>query len=275
MSWFARIRQRLGEEYRVTIIKNLLYDEVGNYILTLSGWLGILSAGLLLSAILTALIIFFSPIRRLIPGYPAAEEQAQQLQLTELVTKMEHKIAQQDSFIKSMRRMTGAPEIAADLPNLPPTNNSLPASTTTEYTAVNPPNSEPNNNTNRNWKWFFPPINGNLTGKFNANTGHFAVDIVAPEQATIHAIADGIVMFSEYSVETGHVIGIYHPDRFVSFYKHNSRNLKDVGSPVQAGEAIAVIGNSGKHTTGPHLHFELWHNGVPVDPTNYIRLTGK
>ncbi len=109
-----------------------------------------------------------------------------------------------------------------------------------------------------------------VTNTFNVQHGHFGVDIVAPPNEVIVAIADGIVTLSSWTLETGYVLQIQHSDNLLSVYKHNSKLLKKAGTQVKAGEAIAIIGNSGELTTGPHLHFELWHNRNPINPEQYI-----
>jgi murein DD-endopeptidase MepM/ murein hydrolase activator NlpD len=117
-----------------------------------------------------------------------------------------------------------------------------------------------------------PPVNGYVTTEFSTNDkNHFGMDLVANENSMIKAVASGVVVFSEYSTTTGYVIAIWHADKnLLSFYKHNSRVLRDVGSYVYAGEAIAVIGNTGINSSGTHLHFELWHDNLPVNPADYI-----
>jgi len=117
---------------------------------------------------------------------------------------------------------------------------------------------------------FFVPAKGLITSAFDAENEHFGVDIVAKKNEVIKSCQDGVVIFSEWTAETGHVIVIQHPKEFLSVYKHNSALLKKQGELVKAGEPIAVIGNSGELSTGPHVHFELWYNGNPVNPENYI-----
>ncbi|MFM2375786.1 MAG: hypothetical protein RLZZ165_883 [Bacteroidota bacterium] len=116
------------------------------------------------------------------------------------------------------------------------------------------------------------PIDGYVTKNFEPkNKPHFGIDLGADENALVRSVADGVIVFSEYSNTTGHVIGVWHSKyNLLSFYKHNSRLLKTVGSHVFAGEAIAVIGNTGINSSGTHLHFELWYDGSPVNPADYI-----
>lgn len=117
---------------------------------------------------------------------------------------------------------------------------------------------------------FFMPIKGPVTKKFDAKTGHLGVDIVSKDDEPVLATLAGTVTLATWSLETGNVIQIQHDDNIISIYKHNSTLLKKVGDKVKAGEPIAIIGNSGELTSGTHLHFEIWHNGVPVNPEDYI-----
>ena len=117
---------------------------------------------------------------------------------------------------------------------------------------------------------FFAPISGNISQLFNSENKHFAIDVVAKVGTPVKAAADGTVIFSEWTTETGYVIILKHANNFISVYKHNGTLLKQQGDLVQSGEAIASIGSSGELTTGPHLHFELWSDGYAVNPANYI-----
>ncbi len=116
----------------------------------------------------------------------------------------------------------------------------------------------------------FPPANGYISQHFEQGEGHYAIDIIAKENAPVMAVDDGTVIFAEWSTQTGNVIMLQHRNNLVSIYKHNSVLLKKVGTFVSRGDVIALVGNSGALTTGPHLHFELWDNGNAVDPENYI-----
>ena len=117
---------------------------------------------------------------------------------------------------------------------------------------------------------FFTPIKGVITQSFNAKDQHFGIDIVSKENEAVKATLDGVVALSSWTSETGYVIALLHDNNLFSVYKHNSVLLKQQGDKVVVGEAIAIIGNSGDLSTGPHLHFELWHNNKPIDPEHYI-----
>jgi murein DD-endopeptidase MepM/ murein hydrolase activator NlpD len=117
---------------------------------------------------------------------------------------------------------------------------------------------------------FFAPVKGAITDRFNVLKGHFAVDIVTTPNAVVSSTLGGTVVMAAWTSETGYVIQVQHRNNVISIYKHNAKLLKKTGEAVKAGEAIAIVGNSGELTTGPHLHFELWYNGYPVDPEKYI-----
>jgi murein DD-endopeptidase MepM/ murein hydrolase activator NlpD len=117
---------------------------------------------------------------------------------------------------------------------------------------------------------FYLPIKGLITNKFDTSKGHLGIDLVSQPNTRVSAVLGGTVLFAGWTLDTGYVIYIQHVNNLVSAYKHNAALLKKVGDKVNGGEAIAIIGNTGEYTTGPHLHFELWHEGKPIDPEQYI-----
>lgn len=119
-------------------------------------------------------------------------------------------------------------------------------------------------------KYFQPPVNGIVTKEFDSEGSHYGIDIVAKENEPIKATLEGKVIFTGWTTEFGHIIALQHKDNLVSIYKHNAALLKKVGNFVQAGEVIALMGNSGEFSQGPHLHFELWHDLIPLNPLQYI-----
>lgn len=116
------------------------------------------------------------------------------------------------------------------------------------------------------------PLDGIVTDRFNPKKDHYGLDIVAKENEPVLAVADGVVIMSSWTLDGGYVLAIQHSGNLISVYKHNSELFKNVGNFVAAGEVVATIGNTGELTSGPHLHLELWHNGNPVDPQDYIAL---
>lgn len=118
---------------------------------------------------------------------------------------------------------------------------------------------------------FVAPVIGNVTESFNPVANHFAVDIATKKQAFVKATTNGVVIFAEWSIETGYVIILLHTENYVSVYKHNSKINVSQGELVKAGQIIANVGSTGEFSTGPHLHFEMWKDGYPVDPTNFMK----
>ena len=114
------------------------------------------------------------------------------------------------------------------------------------------------------------PVSGVISSEFQPNIRHYGIDILAPKNTPVKAMMDGFVFSSGWDLETGYTLGIQHKGNILSFYKHNSILLKEKGTFVRAGEAVAIIGNTGTLSSGPHLHFELWHSGKPVNPKDFI-----
>lgn len=117
----------------------------------------------------------------------------------------------------------------------------------------------------------FPPVRGIVTKNYEVQSEHYGLDIVAPKNEPIKAVAEGTVVMASWTQDSGYVIGIQHENQLLSFYKHNSVLLKKVGDFVRTGEPVAIIGNSGEYTDGPHLHVELWHHGDPINPRAFIK----
>jgi murein DD-endopeptidase MepM/ murein hydrolase activator NlpD len=117
---------------------------------------------------------------------------------------------------------------------------------------------------------FFTPLKGIITSEFNPAQGHYGIDIVSKQNEAVKSVLDGTVIFSNWTLETGYVMSVQHSQNIVSIYKHNSVLLKKTGEYVRAGEPIAIVGETGEQITGPHLHFELWNDGRPVNPKDYI-----
>ena len=118
---------------------------------------------------------------------------------------------------------------------------------------------------------FVVPVKGLVTDAFKAEPSHYGIDIAAPQNSPVVATLAGTVVVAEWTPTTGYVLGIQHRFGLVSFYRHNAQLFKKVGENVVAGEAVASVGSTGDLSSGPHLHFELWHGGTPLNPTVYMK----
>ena len=117
-----------------------------------------------------------------------------------------------------------------------------------------------------------PPLDGVLSRGFDVARGHFAIDIAAPEGTPVRAVGDGYVVWADWAHDGGHTIAVQHAGGYLSSYKHNARLLKRVGERVRARETLALSGDTGEITSGPHLHFELWRDGLAQDPASVLLL---
>ncbi len=226
----------------------------------------------------TISIVFFTQLRELVPGYSSSDLLNRAIYLTQKTDSLERQIELNNKFYKSIEDvLSGKTNEFIERDNIP-----IDSSLNEKNLFSISPNSE--DSILRNYvdsqdkfnltinelvienKMFFSPIKGDITQTFNFEENHFAIDIAADIGTPVKSILDGKILFSEWSVDTGYVIIVDHGDNIVSVYKHNSKSLKEQNDFVQAGEVIAYSGNQGSLSSGPHLHFELWKNGTPIDP---------
>ena len=274
-------RSRLREPYRLLLLHDDTLAEVGSYRLSLLNIYIALSAILLVTSAIVMTLIFFTPLRRLVPGYANVYESREYRELTEKVQKMETSLQNQKLYIDRFRNLlSGIP--STDTLNSQDQSGDIteeiyaasqqalesqPPLISTDLRGIENPVSEMHGTS---FLQMVPPIRGVISARYDREAGHFGTDILAPENTPVLAILDGTVISSDWTLETGNTIGIQHAGDMVSFYKHNSSNLKRLGARVKAGEAVAIIGNTGEATSGPHLHFELWIDGKPVNPERFI-----
>ena len=226
----------------------------------------------------TISIVFFTQLRELVPGYSSSDLLNRAIYLTQKTDSLERQIELNNKFYKSIEDvLSGKTDEFIERDNIPIDSslnekNVFSISPNSEDSILrNYVDSQDKFNLTKNElvienKMFFSPIKGDITQAFNFEENHFAIDIVADIGTPVKSVLDGKILFSEWSVDTGHVIIVDHGDNIVSVYKHNSKSLKEQNDFVQAGEVIAYSGNQGSLSSGPHLHFELWKNGTPIDP---------
>ena len=226
----------------------------------------------------TISVVFFTQLRELVPGYSSSDLLSRAIYLTQKTDSLERQIELNNKFYKSIEDvLSGKTDEFIERENIPIDSslnekNFFSISPNSEDSILrNYVDSQDKFNLTKNElvienKMFFSPIKGDITQTFNFEENHFAIDIAADIGTPVKSILDGKILFSEWSVDTGHVIIVDHGDNIVSVYKHNSKSLKEQNDFVQAGEVIAYSGNQGSLSSGPHLHFELWKNGTPIDP---------
>ena len=233
-------------------------------------------------AILTTTIIFFTQVREYVPGYPSTDLLLSAAKITVKADSLERELALNAQFFSSIEGvLRGDPnQTAQRVSDDTLTQNDLDAA---QIVATIPQDSilrayienQDKFNLTRNQllidsKSYYSPVKGVVTDGFDIEKNHFAVDISVDIGTPVKAILAGTVLFSEWSVETGHVILIDHGENLISVYKHNSKILKSQNESVQAGEVIAFSGEEGVLSSGPHLHFEIWKNGLPIDPETIL-----
>ena len=276
-----KIIKKLSDRYRLIIYNDTTFQSVWSMKLTR---LKVFTVTSFLSAIIVILVILLiatTGLREYIPGYPKAEYR-QMLVLTALrIDSLENELYKRDQFFKGIQAIVSG-EVPEDNLLIDTTSESdileiavfnhdsvFQDKLLAEQTSLSL-GSGNNRRVGLSQIHFFVPIKGIITNRFNPVTEHFGVDLVSEPNARISSVMDGTIIFSGWTIETGYVIYIQHDAELISAYKHNSELLKSKGDRVKAGEAIAIMGNTGELSTGPHLHFELWHSGTALDPEQYI-----
>jgi murein DD-endopeptidase MepM/ murein hydrolase activator NlpD len=236
----------------------------------------VLSSLVVFSMLLTSLLFLYTPIKTTIPGFNNSSQNPEKvLELQNRVDSFEKVERQHQIFNDTLKKIlqgdTGKTSFNSN-------HNAQALFRFATYREEKEPGNSPGSRNQANTKadgnsgllHLFQPVNGYISQHFNAGEDHYALDIVTEKDAPVKATDDGMVIFAEWSAETGNVIIVQHANNLISIYKHNSVILKKVGTFVNRGDVIALVGNSGEFTSGPHLHFELWAGGSPLDPENFI-----
>lgn len=232
----------------------------------------------------TASLVVFTPIRELIPGYTDVSLNRRIYQIERSTDSIELVLKQKDLYLNNLRRIIYEEEMdddsiaATSLINKGVTvakdkkteNDSLFRAKYEAELRKSLIGSDGNSNGENDRPIFLSPVTGTITTHFDTNSKHYGVDLVSSSNTTTNAIADGTVILSEWTEEKGYIIGIQHANNIISIYKHNASLLHYEGDNVNAGDAIAIIGGKGSKPHGSHLHLELWCNGTPLNPEDYI-----
>ncbi|AXG68952.1 murein DD-endopeptidase MepM [Kordia sp. SMS9] len=280
-----QLKKKLLHKYRLVILNEDTFEERISFKLTRLNVFVLVAFSAIMLIVLTTFLIAFTSLREYIPGYSSTALKQQAIDLYEKIDSLEQ-VAQRDSiYLNSIRNvLTGelksesinkdslfkSFELDPDQVDLSP--NKQDSLLREEVAQEDKYNLFETATAKVNFK-LFPPVKGAITQKYNPKEKHFAVDVVAPKDTPIKATADGMVIFAEWTAQTGYVIIIEHSNNLISVYKHNASLTKQQGDLVRVGEVIASIGNTGELTTGPHLHFELWSEGYSIDPESFIDFT--
>ncbi|HKR03765.1 MAG TPA: M23 family metallopeptidase [Bacteroidia bacterium] len=278
-----KIYRKLRSKYRLVIMNDQTLEERTS--LRLSPLNVFVFFGTVIISLVTFIIyiIAFTPLREYIPGYTDVNMRRKLVALTLKTDSLQQRLKASDFYFQNLRDIINGKAGNAN-PLQPDTSQA-------RYDTIQHLNKSREDSLLRteiesqdqynlavssgaaspiSSFYFFTPLKGTITADYEPKKKHFGVDIVSKPNEAIKSTLDGTVIISDWTSETGYVIGVQHSNNLFSFYKHNSALLKRAGDYVKAGEVIAIIGNSGEYTTGPHLHFELWYNGTAVNPVDYI-----
>ena len=272
--------EKKNKFFRFAIINDNSLEEVFNIKFSRARLLWLTAAILLAISVIFILLLGYTPLRNLIPGKSKTHVQNELIVMIQKADSLEKSLGNYSLYTKNLKK------VLSDSVSLDSVQDLFREGFTVKEFDFKPSvedsilraevEAEESISLNSNLKekklnsFFIKPVDGLITEGFNKKIGHFGVDVVSKKGAFISSIDDGMVLFSSWTHEFGYVLVIRHQNSFISFYKHNSEVFKSKGDYVKSGETIAIIGNSGKYSTGPHLHFELWKGSSPVNPVNYI-----
>lgn len=281
MAWQENISdfyRKLKIKYKLIVLNDDTLQEETSLTATPLRFLVSIFSILIILTFLIIIMVSFTPLREYIPGYSDLTVRETAISNASKIDSLEVTLQQKDAYLNNIigilqgktpeqiKETAKTPTLPASLKN----NKSVEDSLLRKYVEEQDQYNVFENTKTKTGYSFFTPLKGTITSRFEPAKKHFGVDIVAPKNETIKSVMDGTVITANWTDETGYVIAIQHPQNLISFYKHNSVLRKKVGEIVKAGDVIAVIGNSGELSTGPHLHFEIWSNGNPINPEDYI-----
>jgi len=276
--------KKLLTKYRLVLINDGTYEEVGFIRLSRMNVIAVGGGMALLLLFAVYSLIAYTPIRETIPGYPDAVMSQTIRENAMRIDSLRSELVMRDQYFENLNKIisgkepdnflgegSGTDVNRDDIVFLHSANDSLlKQQVEAEEQFRLSVTDVPVRQMDLHDMHFFTPVTGIITNPFNPLENHFGVDLVAAPNEVVKATLDGTVTWATWTLETGYVIQIQHENNLVSVYKHNAELFKSAGMKVKAGDAIAIVGNSGELTTGPHLHFELWYNGTPLNPADYI-----
>lgn len=277
-----RFTRKLLHKYRLVILNEDTFEERFAIKLTRLNVFVILSLLTILLIAGTTMLIAYTPLREYIPGYSSTSLKKQATELSYKTDSLQRVIITNKKYLESIKRV-----LTGDVSAIEINKDSIIKAAEQEINEASLMPSEEDlllrERVDKEDKYslfesatskvsfvLFPPVSGTISEGYNIKDKHFAIDIVIAKDTPIKATADGTVILAEWTTQTGYVIIIDHGNGLISAYKHNASLTKTQGDLVKSGEVIAISGNTGELTTGPHLHFELWSDGYPIDPTTFI-----
>lgn len=277
-----KFAKKLLHKYRLVILNEDTFEERMSFKLTRLNVFVVVGLSVIFLIMATTVLIAFTPLREYIPGYSSTTLKRQAAGMAYTSDSLQRVIKLNEQYLASIKSVLRGDVETANLsrdsfienqegnPDLAEVDPSRADSLLREQVAEEEKyNILVDEDTNIDFS-LFPPVKGNISEEYNSEEKHFAVDVVVPRNSPVKSVADGTVIFSEWTTETGYVIIIEHNYGLTSVYKHNASLTKEQGDGVRAGEVVATAGSTGEYTTGPHLHFELWNEGKPVNPVEYI-----
>lgn len=269
-----KIFKWFGKKFQLIVYHGNSYDIMRKFKFNRLGFMSINFLVLMLVFAILSVLVIFTPIKQLIPGYPDKETRLLIYENSIRTDSLIRELEIRDQYLEMIREMVfnDVPidsEFVVPVQNLSkeqikefnnPANKRVKVEDKTSLTV----------DKNEVMPELFPPVKGIVKSKYNLATGHYGTDIASYGETTILSTLRGTVLFSDYTVETGYTIIIQHKSNLISVYKHNKSSFVEEGQFVETGQAIAIYGNTGENTNGEHLHFELWRNGVSLNPEDYI-----
>lgn len=277
-------KKRFAENYRIAILNDRTLKEVWYTVLSLRSLIIVVSLVVLLLVGIGIVLVNYTPLRQYVPGYPSTDEQQMLVDNFLKVDSLEKAMSQGELYLENLHSIlvgNSTKPHFIDRDSIKKVDNKM-APIKLDSSLYQQVDDDQFNihfvedetvlptmlSTIK--MHFYCPLKGDITNPHSPETGHYGIDIVSDAKDPILSVLDGTVIMAGWTLEAGYVIVVQHRNNIVSQYKHNSFLLKKIGDHVRAGEPLGIIGNTGEYTTGPHLHFELWQNGTPLNPTDYI-----
>ena len=271
---------RLKNKYRLVILNDDTFEEKLSIKLSRINVFVLVGGSVMLLSVGMIFLIAFTPLREYIPGYSSNEVRRDALKLDMRADSLSRQLALHNQQLRTIQKIIKGEDIDSayseveDSGIVKPESDALEASVMEnnlrEFVETEDRFNIPTNQSALSHFSFFTPLNGVVTSSFNPKENHLAVDVVAEKNAPVKACLGGSVLLAQWTSETGYVLVIQHNQNLISVYKHNSSLTKSQGEIVKSREVIAISGGSGELSTGPHLHYELWSNGVPLNPANFM-----